>query len=74
MIWKDELIGGKRLVKEVLEEPVNTGAKVYHVVTFGSDQIRTYRGKSKKTNPADSYRLSTPECVPGRTRTRTEET
>ena len=42
-------------------------------VTFGSDRIRTYRGKDEKANPADSYRLSTPEHVPGRMKSRTEE-
>ena len=43
------------------------------VVRFGSDRIRTYRGKDEKANPVDSYRLSTPERVPGRTKSRTEE-
>ena len=33
-------------------------------VTFGSDRIRTYRGKNEKSSPADSYRLSSPERVP----------
>ena len=33
-----------------------------------------YRGKDEKTSPVDSYRLSIPERVPERTRSRTEET
>ena len=33
------------------------------VVTFGSDRIRTYRGKDERPSPADSYQLSSPECV-----------
>ena len=32
------------------------------------------RGKCEKSNPVDSYRLSSPERVLGDTRTRTEET
>ena len=41
---------------------------------FGSDWIWTYRGGGEKSSPADSYRLSTPEHVPERASTRTEET
>ena len=43
-------------------------------VTFGSDRIRTYRGKTKRSSPADSYQLSTPERVPEETSSRAEET
>ena len=43
-------------------------------VTFGSDRIRTYRGRDEKSSPADSYRLSSPERVPEETRSRVEET
>ena len=43
-------------------------------VTFGSDRIQTYREEGERSSPADSYRLSSPECVPEDTRSRTEET
>ena len=33
-------------------------------VTFGSDRIRTYRGRDEKPSPVDSYWLSSPERVP----------
>ena len=33
-----------------------------------------YQGKSERSSPADSYRLSSPERVLGRTRSRVEET
>ena len=36
--------------------------------------IQTYQGESKRLSPADSYRLSSPERVPERTRSRVEET
>ena len=42
-------------------------------VTFGSDQIRTYREEGEKMSSAGSYRLPTPERVPEGTRSRTEE-
>ena len=32
---------------------------------FGSDRIQTYREEGEKSSPVDSYRLSSPECVPG---------
>ena len=43
-------------------------------VTFRSDRIWTYRGRDKRTSPADSYRLSSPEHVPEDMKSRTEET
>ena len=49
-------------------------ATLAHVVTFGSDRIRTYRGSDEKASPAGSYRLPTPERVPEETSLRAEET
>ena len=42
-------------------------------VMFGSDRIRTYRGKDKRSSPVGSYRLPTPERVPEKVRSRIEE-